>query len=145
MNFNGSLFKPPRKLSMDKWVENGGFHFLCMAWSLFSYVSKCSPRLRYLTHRGRVTHICVSKLSHHRFWWLVACSAPNHVWIIIISSLLGSMGTKFNEFLHVKIPFAKYMVILSRNHCIHIFKKVKHELNVWATTHITISIGLGFY
>ena len=32
-----------------------------------------------ITHWGRVTHICVSKLGHHCFrWWLVVCSVSSH-------------------------------------------------------------------
>ena len=31
-----------------------------------------------LTHRGRVTPICVDNLDHHWFWsWIVTCSAPS--------------------------------------------------------------------
>ena len=45
------------------------------------YVSKRCPRNIHhgLTHWGKVTHICIIKLSHHWFRpWLVAWLAPSH-------------------------------------------------------------------
>ena len=37
------------------------------------------PSSNELTHRGRVTHLCVGKLDHHWIrWWLVVWLAPSH-------------------------------------------------------------------
>ena len=48
--------------------------------------AKCQPccsGLNGLTHWGRETHICITKLGHHWFRkWLVAWSAPSHYLLI---------------------------------------------------------------
>ena len=68
-----------------------------------SYLFRCGflwsfPRClkSFLTHRGRVRLICISKLCHHWFrWWLGAWSAPTHYlnqcWYIVNWTL----GNKF--------------------------------------------------
>ena len=77
-------------------VISTGSVFIASAWWL-----TCTEWLQYgavilrqlsLTHWGRVTHICVSKLVHLWFrLWIVAYSAPSHYlnqwWQIIILTL----------------------------------------------------------
>ena len=55
-----------------------------------------------LTHWGRVTHICVVEMGHHRFRkWLVACSAPSHYlnqcWNIVNWTLRNKLQWTFNR------------------------------------------------
>ena len=57
---------------------------------------------KWLTHWGRVTHICVGKLNHHWFkWWLVAWSAPSHYlnqcWNIVNSTLRNKLQWNLNR------------------------------------------------
>ena len=61
-----------------------------------------------LTHWGRVTHICVSRLDHH--WlrcWLIAWSAPSHYlnqWRDIVDSNLSKLQSYFKRNLYIFIP-----------------------------------------
>ena len=56
----------------------------------------------WLTHRGRVTHICVSKTYHHMFrQWFVAWMAPKHYltqcWNIVYSNLRNRPQGNLNQ------------------------------------------------
>ena len=67
----------------------------------------------YLSHWGRVTHICVVELGHHWFrQWLVACSALSHYlnqcWNIVNWTFRNKLQWNFN---HVVCKMAS---ILSR-------------------------------
>ena len=59
------------------WIrEKWNFHHI---WNVLEkMLVKCAP-VTWLTHWGRVTHICVSTTYQHCFrWWLVACLVPSH-------------------------------------------------------------------
>ena len=50
-------------------------HLACHACTYASWITQENQ----LTHWGRMTHICVSKLGHHWLrYWLVAWTAPSH-------------------------------------------------------------------
>ena len=84
---------------MDRWTMNGSIIFYReeIIATLEMYLSK----IKELTHWGRVTHLCVSKLRHQWFrWWLVARLAPSHylkqLWLIVNWTL----GNKFQWFFY---------------------------------------------
>ena len=83
----------------------------------------------WLTHWGRVTHICIGNLGRH--WlrlWLVACLAPSHYlnqcWNIVNWTLRNKLQWNFNrnsQHFHsrkfVSKCFEKISTILSRPQC----------------------------
>ena len=78
------------------------FLFQCFHQQFTSDCINSPEWLEYkgLTHRGRVTHICVSQLGQH--WlrlWLVASSAPsqyyNQCWITVNWNAVGHISVKY--------------------------------------------------
>ena len=66
-----------------------------------------------LTHRGRMTHICVSKIDHHRFrWWLVAWPAPSH-YLNTGILLIRTLGPNFSEIEIHTFSFKKMQLKMS--------------------------------
>ena len=62
-------------------------YFTCCFVRIYS-LQKCGVLLfsfwQALTHRGRMTHVCINKLSHHCFKkWFVAFSAPSYHFKVI--------------------------------------------------------------
>ena len=84
-----------------------------------------------LTHWGRVTHICVSKLDHHCFRSrLVACTAPSHYlnqcWIIVNWTLRNKLQCNLNRNSNIFIQenafesdVCETAAILSRPQCVN--------------------------
>ena len=116
-----------------------------------SFINKVNPRLTKrplvfngrlayhgLTHWGRVTHICVSKLT------VIGSDnalSPDRRQAIIWTNagilLIGPLGTNFNEILieiktfsltnlHLKVSSAKVGAILSRPQCVNFINKRGH-------------------
>ena len=84
-------------------IQNGCWN---LAWShgtstsfkMAAEISHYLTALRDLTHRGRVTHICVHKLCHHCFrQWLVACLAPSHSLNQCWNIVNGTLRNKFHS------------------------------------------------
>ena len=96
------------------WCHQAANHHLSQCWPM----SQCGIARQYgiarlqwvdittfssfLTHWGRVTHICVSWLDHHRFRsWLVAWTAPSHYpnqcWNIVNWTLRNKLQWIFNR------------------------------------------------
>ena len=72
--------------SYPLWRHSNEIHLKIM---LFAKCWPFCPWLNVLAHRDLVTHICVSKQSHHWFrHWLVVCSVSSHYlhqrWIIVL-------------------------------------------------------------
>ena len=102
-----------------------------------------------LTHWGRATHICVTKVGYHWFrQWLVACSAPSHYlnkcWIIVNWTLVNIFQWNFNQnttFFIDKNAFDnvvwKMSAILSRPQCVNGRIKVNTSYDKTKTIDIT--------
>ena len=81
-----------------------------------------------ISHRGRVTHICVSKICHHWFrQWLGAWSAPSHYLNqysnIVNSNLRKKLGRNLKQISYTLIQenafwnVSEMAAILSRHQC----------------------------
>ena len=81
-----------------------------------------------ISHRGRVTHICVSKLCHHWFrQWLGAWSAPSHYLNQYSNSVNSNLRKNLGE-------------ILSKFHTLS-FKKMHFEMSAkWRQFYLGINV-----
>ena len=93
----------PTFISAKILIQN--FFFLCTRFSPFS--DRTSRNSLHLTHWGRVTHICVSKLTH------IASDnglSPGRrqaiIWTNAEILLIGTLGTNFSEILIEILTFS---------------------------------------
>ena len=108
------------------WISN---YIHIALWYVIMHL--CPIFNRGLTHWGRVTHICVSKLRHLWFrWWLVAFSAPSHnpnqCWYIVNWTLVSKRQWKINDNSNIFIQenafenvICEMAAILSRPQCVN--------------------------
>ena len=95
-----------------------------------------------LTHRGRVTHICVSKLSHRWFWYCLArFSTQSHYmkqsWFVgncTNGNFLFKIESKYNNF-HTRKRNWKYhlqsYIFTCTSNCVGREMKEPHESAFW--------------
>ena len=106
----------------------------------FKHSGGLNPKMwTLLTHWGRVTHICISKVGHHWFrWWLVPWTAPshylNHCRNIVNWTPENKLEWNLNRNLYIfiqenafQIIVTKLTAILSRPQCVYSNLKKKKD------------------
>ena len=114
----------------ENFFSQGMVIYTLVATVKSTFLSKEYGHLYPLTHWGRVTHICVSKLGHHWFrQWLVAWPAPSHYLNQCWNIINWILGNKFqwnlnrNSYIFIQENAFENVVwemaaILSRPQCV---------------------------